>query len=235
MLDIQKRKNLPELELGAGLNTPRIPGRLNCDLYPGPNIDLTFDLMGEWPFEDNSISAIHANHVLEHLPNPVHFMREAWRVLAPSQTRLKTPNLFIRVPYGPSEPGVGDVTHIRYFSPTTWACWSPRYYEITGNPQHKNQPMFGCLLCACRVNGNLAWMVKPWFRRWGLRFLPYIWGGYTEMFVRLMKLTDDQVEWWKAQPEDQFIVVSRIMYEDEYNHQPIPKERKYICLDSTVL
>jgi len=192
---------------------------------------MTFDLMKPWPFENESISAVHANHVLEHLPDPLFFMQEAWRVLAPSQTSLKSPNLHIRVPYGPSEYGVGDITHIRYFSPTTWACWAPGYEKMTGNPQHQNRPLFGALMVAMRVGREMRLLVKKPWRKYGLKVLPHLWGGYAEMHVKMMKLTEAQVPWWLTQAEAEFIPVSRIIFEDEYYNLPTPAERKFLCLD----
>ena len=187
--------------------------------------------MKPWPFEDGSISAVHANHVLEHLPDPGFFMREAWRVLSVSQTSLKTPNLHIRVPYGASEHGIGDITHIRYFGPTTWACWSPGYSALTGNPQHQAGPWFGCLLCALRVDRDFRWLVKPLWRKYGLNLLSHFWGGYAEMHVKMMKLTEDQFPWWYQQSEAKYIPISRIMFEDDYHNLPPANERKFLCLD----
>jgi hypothetical protein len=130
-----------ELEVGAGSKQTRIPGRLNCDLYPGPNIDMVFDLTKQWPMKDGSVKAIHANHVLEHLRDPEPFFDEAWRVTA--EPTILGPTMFLRLPYGPSEQGIGDVTHVKMFGPTSFACFWPDWIESSHNLQYAGHPPLG--------------------------------------------------------------------------------------------
>ena len=50
-------KTYPYLNVGAG-TAPKGLGKINADLYPGPNIDLVFDATKPWPLQDQSIGVI---------------------------------------------------------------------------------------------------------------------------------------------------------------------------------
>lgn len=218
-----------ELELGAGTSTVNAPGRLNCDLYPGPNIDVAFDLMKPWPFRDNSIRGIHANHVLEHLPDPDFFMQEAWRVLV--EPGLLSPNLFLRLPYGPSEQGIGDITHIKMFSPTSFACWWPNYIKTSQNLQYQVQnAKFALFMVGMHINPKLRWMAKPIIRFVALRAIPFLWNGWIEMVVQMGVLKSERhLAAWDKRPESKAIPMVNLMWEDEYYNRPVRIPRRYIA------
>lgn len=218
-----------ELELGAGLRAQRREGRLNCDMLPGPNIDCVFDLMKPWPFDDNSIDAIHANHVIEHLPDIYFFMQEVHRVT--KEPVIPRSTLFLRLPYGPSEAGVGDLTHVTQLTTTSFACFWPGYTEVSNNPQHiEKSTAFAIDWVGLRVNPNLRHWCKPLIRKIGLRIIPYLWNGFVEMTVQAQVLkTPERHAWYKRQPNYHIIPVSYIMWEDEYKGlDPLP-ERRYIA------
>lgn len=59
-----------------------------------------------WPWEDNSVDAIRAHDVIEHLPSPLHTMNEIWRVLKPG-ARIE-----IVVPTTEGRGADQDPTHI---------------------------------------------------------------------------------------------------------------------------
>ena len=206
----------PKLEIGAG-STAKREGWINADFYPGPNIDAVFDACGPWPFDDNSIGSVSANHVLEHLNDPFAFFAEAWRVLAP--TRLQTPNLFIRVPYGPSEGGLGDITHIKHFVPTSFACVQQGYGDHIKNPQYRNKAApFEVLQIYKRIHPDLAWMMKPLVRKASLKILPYMWGGYCELIVGLRPLKNGETV-----QDPGTIPVVNMMYRHEYEGRELNK------------
>ena len=200
-------KQLPYLNVGAG-STPKKAGSINADFYPGPNIDVVFDATQAWPFEDGSIGVVQSNHMLEHLHEPWNFFREAWRVLVPSPVA----NLYIRVPYGPSEGGLGDMHHLRYFVPSSFACVQPRYISCSKNPQYESwDAPFEVVAIYQRINPALRWLVKPVIRRWGQHVPKFLWGGYCELIVGLRKLKRGE-----GVPQPGAVPVADVMYEHEY-------------------
>ena len=69
------------MRLNLGCSDRHLPGYVNVDICEPA--DLCVDLMQRWPWADNSIEEIHAHDIIEHLPNKILTMNEAWRVLAP--------------------------------------------------------------------------------------------------------------------------------------------------------
>lgn len=151
---------MAKLNLGAG-RQGRQEGWLNCDLHPGPNVDHVFNLMERWPFEDNSVTEIYSSHVLEHLPDPWAFFREAHRVLVPNGTCL------IRVPYGGHHAAWWDLTHVRPWFSENFAFLQPGYDRACGNPQHDAwQSYFAVHIVQQRVSYKLAKLLRRWWWRW---------------------------------------------------------------------
>lgn len=94
-----------KLDLGAGRNP--IPGFTTVDKYE-PEAQVKFDLFTfPWPWEDDSVSELHASHFVEHVPREIrwHFFEEAYRILKPGGIfRLVVPSF-------KSERAYGDMTH----------------------------------------------------------------------------------------------------------------------------
>lgn len=200
-------KTYPRLNVGCG-GSNREPGKINADLYPGPNVDVVFDATKPWPFADGSIGAIQANHVFEHLPEPWNFMREAWRVLVPSPMA----NLYLRLPYGPSEGGVGDVTHLRYYTATSFACFQQGYIQHSRNPQYGDWATpFEVTGVYRRIDRNLRWLCKPVVRRWGVPALHYLWNGYCELIVGMRPMKRGE-----SLPNPGVIPYVDVIYEHDY-------------------
>jgi glycosyltransferase involved in cell wall biosynthesis len=97
--------SLPKLYLGAGQK--RLPGYTHVDIQDGEGMDVVYDLNRlPWPWQDNSVSIIVAEDVVEHLEiNLLSFCNEAWRVL----TRFG--ELFIRTPHHQGDSSFIDPTH----------------------------------------------------------------------------------------------------------------------------
>ena len=88
------------------------------------NFDCKPDVCGDiqnLPFKDEMFESINAIHVLEHIPNIVKAMNEAWRILKYNGT------LNIRVPLFPTLGSISDPTHVRFFVVPTFD-----YFTING-------------------------------------------------------------------------------------------------------
>lgn len=201
------------LNIGAGMSL-KSPGVINADLYPGPNIDVAFDATKSWPFPDDTFGTVVGVHVLEHLSDPMAFFREAWRVLAPS----KTCNLQLRLPYGPSGEGLGDLTHVRQWVPGSFCCFQPGYNQAVFNPQHNGWKYpFSVMSVYLRIDPALRWLLKPVIRRIGLPLVQFLWGGYCEMIVGMRALkTEADVLRWRMEHKANVVPVAYCMYEHEY-------------------
>lgn len=90
------------LDIGCGKN--KIPGALGLDIDKSASPDILHDLdIYPYPIKDNEFDKIYAKHVIEHLNNPVDFMREICRILKPGGiVFIETPHFSCRVAY--SEP-----------------------------------------------------------------------------------------------------------------------------------
>jgi glycosyltransferase involved in cell wall biosynthesis len=109
---------LASLNLGCGDN--HIPGMWNVDrALPA---DQVVDLRFAWPWADSSVDYIVAHDVFEHLPDKIHTMNEAWRVLRPGG------RIEIAVPTTNGTGAFQDPTHTSF-----WNRRSFLYFEA-GNP-----------------------------------------------------------------------------------------------------
>lgn len=130
-MNIAKSSNLiPFLNLGAG-GQP-IHNAINVDYYEGPGIDQVVDLNGPWPWADHSVYHIFSSHVVEHLDDVIHFMREADRVLAVGGT------MELRLPYGWDTAGMADPTHKRPMYPQTFTAFADNTHYGAQDPRRFN-------------------------------------------------------------------------------------------------
>ncbi len=113
-----------KLHLGCGRNI--LPGWVNVDMTPQPGVDLTADFdacaQAPLPFADNSVTEFLANHLIEHLANPLPFMQELHRI-ARSGARF-----VLRCPYGSSNDAFEDPTHKRIYFPGSFAYFAQPTY-----------------------------------------------------------------------------------------------------------
>lgn len=213
---------LPKLNIGAGKRT--FPDYINADFHPGPGIDVVFDACKPWPFADNSLGLVFGNHMLEHLPDPQAFFKEAWRCLVPGG------HMEMALPYGASREAWGDPTHLRAYVPLSFCFLQPGWDEECRNPQHDAWPApFGVVSCMLQVNEELRWMVKPIIRRIGIRILPYLWDGYNGMLVDLVALkTPEAQQAWRKDHFPQVVQsVKDYMYRHHYEGRELrPGEKK---------
>lgn len=98
---------------------------VNLDRAPLPGVDVVHDLdVAPWPFPDARFAEVSGLQVFEHVLDPVLFINEAWRVLAPGGV------LFLTVPSWRSENAYTDPTHRRFCTERTFDYW------IDGRPLH---------------------------------------------------------------------------------------------------
>lgn len=66
------------MKLNLGSCGTEIPGYISVDIVPPAEV--ITDLAEKWPWPNDSIEAVKAIHVFEHLPDMIHVMNELWRV-----------------------------------------------------------------------------------------------------------------------------------------------------------
>ena len=121
------------LDLGGGIDGR--PGYVTVDQRGG---QIEADLTKRWPFADSSVGVLRASHLLEHLPDPIHSMNEAWRVLAPGGV------FFIEVPSTDGRGAFQDPTHVSFWNQNSFL-----YY--TREAQARYIPAFKGAFQASRV------------------------------------------------------------------------------------
>lgn len=68
-----------KIDLGCGKF--KTDGLIGIDIMPHKNVDIVHDLdQIPYPFKNNSVSYIQANHILEHLPNFIKTVEELYRI-----------------------------------------------------------------------------------------------------------------------------------------------------------
>lgn len=191
---------------------------------------MVFDLTKPWPLKDNSMGHVRANHVLEHLADPMTFFKEAWRVLVPNGYLLVT------VPYGPSSGGFCDVTHLRYWIPGTFCFLQPGYGDSVFNPQHDGwKEFFSIETMLQRVDVRMRRLIKWPFRWIGLRILGSLWDAYNEISTGLRALkSKEEVEHFKKNRPGNAVPILRVMHRHEYENRPLEpgKQVELVHLDT---
>ena len=128
-----------------------------------------------WPAEDNSVEAIHASHVMEHIPageERMAVMNEAWRVLQPNRVfEIIVPLLFnsawdtithpanpTAIPQGVNWQAIADPTHVSY-----WCLESFKYFDgsFSADADYGMKLWQTLALCAPRVIWEGYWAGTP--------------------------------------------------------------------------
>jgi hypothetical protein len=117
-------EGLMAVDLGAAHNPA--PGYIGVDLK-GTDVDA--DLNGAWPFADSSVGIIRAYDIFEHLRDPLHTMKEAYRVLAPDG------HLIAQVPSTDGRGAFQDPTHVSFWNQNSWLyATDARWAKYIGTP-----------------------------------------------------------------------------------------------------
>ncbi len=96
------------MRLNLGCCDKHLPGFTNVDRCEPA--DLIADLSKPWPWATSSVSEIIAHDVIEHLPEKIFTMNEAWRVLMPGAM------FRIIVPTTDGRGAFQDPTHVSYWN-----------------------------------------------------------------------------------------------------------------------
>lgn len=116
------------MKLHIGCGKTYMNDWVNIDSSKDVQTDLLFDVdkvspRKKLPYDDNSVEAILASHVFEHLQNPMKLLQELYRVATPDCI------LNIKVPHGASDGAWTDPTHVRPYYPTSFAYFGQPCYE----------------------------------------------------------------------------------------------------------
>lgn len=113
-----------KLHLGAGKD--RKEGWINLDMCALPGIDVVADLnecgTKPLPFAENVFEEIFANHVLEHIPNPLPLMQELHRIARNGALCL------FNTPYGSSDDAFENPTHVRQYFLGSYGYFSQPFF-----------------------------------------------------------------------------------------------------------
>lgn len=82
------------------------------------NADIIADLNKDFPFEDNSVAVIRACDIFEHLKDPIHTMKECYRVLKPGGWIIG------QVPSADSRGAFQDPTHISFWNENSFLYYT---------------------------------------------------------------------------------------------------------------
>jgi len=111
-----------KVDLGCGQK--KIPGSIGVDMACASAVDVLAHFNYGLPFRDNSVDAVYAYHLLEHLDDFPAFMDEIWRVCRPNAL------VYIKVPHGSSSYDIWkDPTHRRGLFIATFAYFDDTYFD----------------------------------------------------------------------------------------------------------
>lgn len=110
------------LDLGCG--NRKAAGSIGVDIVPTPVVNVVADFGQGLPFKDNSVDAIYAYHLLEHLDDFLGFMGEIWRVCNHDA------RVYVKVPHASSTFVTWkDPTHKRGLFIATFAYFDDTYFD----------------------------------------------------------------------------------------------------------
>ena len=125
-----------KLNLGCGQNSK--PGYVNVDKYGQPDIRHDLETF-PWPWEDNTVSEIVLNHVLEHLGQSqavyLKIIQEMYRICVPGAV------IQVAVPHPRSDEFINDPTHVRVVTPAGMELFSKSRNKYWIKNGYANSPL----------------------------------------------------------------------------------------------
>lgn len=109
------------IDIGGG--TAPMGGYVNLDPVHGEDEWKRHAQSIWWPCEPDSVDAIRASHVMEHIPageGRISVFNEAWRVLRPGGT------FTVIVPMFPTPQAIADPTHVSWWVPESFGYFDGR-------------------------------------------------------------------------------------------------------------
>ncbi len=118
-------------KINFGCGQYKKEGFINIDISPATYPDILHDLEKiPYPFEDESIDLVEADHVLEHLNNPLSVMKEIWRILKPGgRATIKVPHFSRGFSHADHKRGF-DLGFPYYFKPEFKGGYTGAPFEL---------------------------------------------------------------------------------------------------------
>lgn len=111
------------LYLNLGSSDAHVGGYVNVDICEPA--DAVVDLSQPWPWADSSVDGIRAHDIIEHLPDKIRTMNEAWRVLRPGG------RIEVEVPTTDGPGAFQDPQHISFWNRNSF------FYYTAGDPHRE--------------------------------------------------------------------------------------------------
>ena len=160
-----------KLNLGGGETV--IKGFYNFDVLYFREVDVVCDLQQSIPVRSDSVDAIYAFGVLEHLDDTVRVMEEIYRVCKNGAMVL------IKVPYFKSIGAFKDPTHKRFFTEETFYYFDPAERRKRNLPEYNIKANFKVV--------NIAYYWSKWVGPLPFKniLMKYLWNIARTMYCEL--------------------------------------------------
>jgi len=168
--------NYKNVKLNLGSGNKKIPGFINLDIQPLPNVDIIWNLERGIPLNDNAVEEILANDIIEHISDIINLFKEIHRVCKPNSV------VKIKVPYFKSTEAFKDPTHKSFFTEETFYYLSPKERKKRKLPNYCPEVNFEII------------KIDYWYTFRGARFLPeffksflrkHFWNIVKKMYIEL--------------------------------------------------